>query len=209
MALPTTENKKQELLDKIEGLLKRHTGGSNPAIAELMAIRRLLGQATDLNIQQVDWAERLFSLLSSEAADFTQLAFLNVEERKKQADFLKNLRACYRQAEHLFDQGPFYLALANAQLAQQAEAVLAGIQQGIAHKSIQHRFRTITALRRKVQVALDEYQAALQGEQKGVADVEKAYQKAKSEIQYLPEKERKAAMAQLESDRQLGIESVQ
>jgi len=60
-----------------------------------------------------------------------------------------------------------------------------------------------------VNQAMTRYEAALQGEQKGIADVEKAYNKAKSEIQYLPEKERKAAMTQLEADRQTGIEVVQ
>jgi hypothetical protein len=57
--------------------------------------------------------------------------------------------------------------------------------------------------------AMGRYEAALKGEQEGIKAVETAYQKAKSEIQYLPEKERKAAMAQLESDRQLGIDAVQ
>ena len=52
------------------------------------------------------------------------------------------------------------------------------------------------------------YETALQQEQKGIADVEKAYQKAKTDIQYLPEKDRKPAMAQLEADRQNGIEAV-
>lgn len=57
--------------------------------------------------------------------------------------------------------------------------------------------------------AMGRYEAALQGEQKGIADVEKAYAKAKADIQFLPEKDRKAAMAQLENDRQVGIETVQ
>ena len=52
------------------------------------------------------------------------------------------------------------------------------------------------------------YETALQQEQKGIEAVEKAYQKAKADMQYMPEKERKPAMAQLEADRQNGIEAV-
>lgn len=57
--------------------------------------------------------------------------------------------------------------------------------------------------------AMTRYENALRGEQEGVKAVEKAYQESKTAIQYLPEKERKAAMAQIEADRQNGIADVQ
>ena len=57
--------------------------------------------------------------------------------------------------------------------------------------------------------AMGRFEAALKGEQDGIKSIETAYNKARSEVQYLPEKERKAAMAQLDADRQAGIESVQ